>query len=106
MTRSQLHEIAVRRRGDADLKTLLREITRLHGVLVRAPELTRHLVKHDGELTARQPIKRLLELLESEPAVDEQPRPARGKPKRPELEQRFPHLTEREEKKLARDKRG
>ena len=48
MTHSELHDIAVRRRGDADVKALLLEIKRLHGVLVRAHELVGARSGQDG----------------------------------------------------------
>jgi hypothetical protein len=38
MTRDQLHEIAVRRRDDSDVRALLLEIQRLRGVVVNAFE--------------------------------------------------------------------
>jgi electron transfer flavoprotein alpha/beta subunit len=66
LTREQLHELAVRRRGDADVKTLLLEM----------------------------------------PAIIELSRQPYGKPRCPEREQRFPHMSEREEKQLERQGGG
>ena len=56
MKRSELHEIAVRRRGDPDVKALLMEIKRLHGVLVQAHELTRPIYHALPDLTARETV--------------------------------------------------
>ena len=71
MKRSELHEIAVRRRGDPDVKALLLEIKRLHGVLVQAHELTGPIYHALPDLTARETVlRRLTDLLESEPATD------------------------------------
>ena len=50
MTRAQLHEIAVRRRGDPDVKALLLEIKRLHGVLVQANDLVSSLPPYPDNL--------------------------------------------------------
>ena len=70
MKRSELHEIAVRRRGDPDVKALLLEIKRLHGVLVQAHELTGPIYHERPDLTARKTVlRRLTDLLESEPAI-------------------------------------
>jgi hypothetical protein len=72
MTRSALHEIAVRRRGDADVKTLLLEIKRLHGVLVEAHEMTGPIYQVLPDLTERETVmRRLIDLLEAEPAIDD-----------------------------------
>ena len=68
MTRDQLHEIAVRRRGDADVKALLLEINRLHGVLAQAYELAGALPRTEG-LNRDYTDERLAELLGEEPAV-------------------------------------
>src|SRR5687767_3880325 len=71
LTRDQLHEIAVRRRGDADVLMLLLEIKRLHGVLVRAHDLTAALPHYPDDLNAAYSVRRIGELLEAEPAIDE-----------------------------------
>ena len=70
LTKEQLHEIAVRRRGDPDVKALLLEIRRLHGVLVRAYELAGAQRDQDG-LNREYTDERLVELLGEEPAVIE-----------------------------------
>ena len=76
MTREQLHDIAVSRRGDADVKSLLLEIKRLHGVLVKAYELAGALPRTDG-LNRDYTDQRLVELLGEEPAVNESHPPTR-----------------------------
>jgi hypothetical protein len=76
MTREQLHEIAVRRRGDADMKALLLEIKRLHGVLVRAFDLTAARSAQEG-LNRDCLDRQLEELLCEAPAVIEAHRPPR-----------------------------
>ena len=66
MKRSELHEIAVRRRGDPDVKALLLEIKRLHGVLVQAHEFVGARRDQDG-LNRDYTDERPVELLGEEP---------------------------------------
>lgn len=106
MIRTQLDDIAVRRRGDADVKALLLEIKRLHGVLVSVNEIANGLGRHTEDPYELSVTDRLVALLEDEPAITKPPPPRRGKEVRPEPEQRLPHMSEREEKQLARQKRG
>lgn len=57
MTQEELHEIAVRRRGDAGVKALLLEDQApAWRAGAGAHELAGYLVKPDAELTARQPV--------------------------------------------------
>ena len=98
MTRDQLHEIAVRRRGDPDVKTLLLEIKRLRGVLVQANELAAALPRLDG-LNRDYTDQRLVELLGEEPAITEAHRPAW-----PAIKQETEG--DRAAKRRARDERG
>jgi len=70
VTRSELHEIATRRRGDPDVKALLVEIKRLHSVLASVQKATAALPRYDENLNAAAGVLRLLELLEDEPATD------------------------------------
>jgi len=83
LTRAELRDIALRRRGDPDVYALLWEIKRLHGVLVRASELTWPIHQALPDLTSRETVlRRLTDLLEAEPAIDD-PTPSRpGKPER------------------------
>ena len=99
MTRSQLHEIAVRRRGDADVKELLLEIKRLHGVLVQAHGLTSALSRTDA-LNHDYTQERLVELLGEEPAVIDAHRPNVRQTARRETE------GDRAAKRRAREERG
>ena len=99
MTRNELHEIAVRRRGDADVKALLLEIKRLHGVLARAFDL--HAARSAQEGLNRDYIDRQLdELLSEEPAVINAHRPPQPAPEPRESE------GDRAAKRRARQERG
>lgn len=107
LTRDQLHEIAVRRRGDADVLALLLEIKRLHGVPVRAHDLAAANPTYPDDLNASYTQQRLGELLREEPAIEAPQERSYGKPKRPEPERRYPHISdERQTKRRARDERG
>lgn len=123
LTRSQLHAIALRSRGDVDVKTLLLEIKRLHGAFAEAFDIWSSLPKPTWEL---EPMKRLSAILTAESAIARQQRAQaerdvrpvgrhgkirRGPPAETESQRRQRwdreerELTEREAKRQARDRR-
>ena len=76
LTQAELHEIGVRRRGDADVNALLLEIERLHGVVQRAHELAAPLIRYTESRGLRPNLDRLGKLFEEEQAIlDLPPRP-------------------------------
>ena len=87
------------------MKALLLEIKRLHGVLIQAHELAGGLAHADG-LNRDYTVQRLVELLGEERAVVEPRRKAKGKSMRPEPEQHHSHISEHEERRQERQKRG
>lgn len=103
MTRSELHELAVRRRGDPDVLTLLLEIKRLHGVLVEAHRVAGGLPRYEEDLNASAGVMRLLELLQAEPAIDD---PAPANYGGPDREGPAENEGDRAAKRAAREKRG
>ena len=104
MNGPELHEIAVCRRGDADVKALLLEIKRLHGFLVQAYATTGPIHKALPDLTSRETVlRRLTDLLEAEPAIDGLIDSHSGKPQHDGLTE---NEGERAAKRRAREKRG
>jgi hypothetical protein len=96
-TLDQLHDISVLRRGD--VKSLLLEIKRLHGVLVEPVRLAGARSEQDG-LNRDYADRRLVEVLCEEPAVIEAHRPPRPAEVKPETE------GDRAAKRRAREERG
>lgn len=74
LTRDQLNDIRIRRKGDADVKVLLDEIRRMRPLLLRAHDYLRLL---DGNPNIATAIGDVLKAeLEKEPCVIESKRPA------------------------------
>jgi hypothetical protein len=105
LTREQLHEIAMRRRGDEDVRTLLLEIKRLHELVVQAYQRGSRALGYTEDPNEAQIRERFGELFENQPAILESEQPPRMAVLGPE--RRWPHMSEeREAKLLARTRRG
>jgi hypothetical protein len=105
LTREQLHEIAVRRRGDADVRALMLEIKRLRELAVAAFRRGSSVFSYTEDPHEAYLKERFAELFEDEPAVLEAM--ATPKLRLPGPERRFPYLSpEREAKLLSRIRRS
>ena len=69
MSISQLHQIAVRRRGDGDIKALLWEIKRLHELIVQCQAMITELDRYDTDSARGKRTLQLLKALGKEPAA-------------------------------------
>jgi hypothetical protein len=119
MIRSQLHAIAVRRRGDPDVKALLLEIKRLHEALADADDLFVVVPKDGFDSQQLTTWKRLAAAMQASRAIVRPPEP-RGrrapdpslpdsrplKRWRPEREVPAGNEGDRAAKRAARDRRG
>src|SRR5689334_3440708 len=93
LTLEELHAIAVQRKDDAIIKTLLLEIKRLRGVVRGVHDRIGALVRYSPDRKVSQRFQVLTDLFEEEPCIDQPGRKAAGP-------------SERDAKRTAREKRG
>ena len=119
LSKEQLHEIAVRRRGDPDVKALLLEIKRLHGTLTRVEAHVSNLPHYADkvDVTLHSIVLRVVDLLAEEPGllaevleIDVKPETEADRAEKRKLLEagrQYPGMTDEAAlKRLARDRRG